>query len=294
MPEARSCFLRLRALCTAVVSRSLVIILALLSVLSAIQTVPTRMATAHTLASSSVSRPAGVQSARPPIEPYVRPGLAERMERLRPAILAAAQRHNRPALSALSDEEFAAVIALVIYNEHFGWLEDDITPLRRLTPFYQELQRQANQRMPGSNFSVWPANLRPSVALEILNQELPLPANRSTSVPISVAGSQIDPRAFGSQARLQAAINAEISRDDLAVAYLAANLERGIFRAAYEGAPVNWRTLAAWHNQGIVDPRQIRANPTARDYVRRAAAFLPLARALVAPRHQGAQTLERV
>lgn len=293
MPEICACFPWLRALCATVAYRSLVIILGLLITLSALQTSPTRLATAHTLAANNDTRPSGAPAARPPIEPYVRPGLAERMERLRPAILAAAQRHNRPTLSSLSDEEFAAVIALVIYNEHFGWLEDDIAPLRRLTPFYQELQRQANQRMPGSNFSVWPANLRPSVAIEILNKELPLPENRSTSVPITVAGSQIDPRTFGSQARLQTAINAEISRDDLAVAYLAANLERGLFRAAYEGAPMNWRTLAAWHNQGIVDPRQIRANPTAHDYVRRAAAFLPLARALVAPRPQGGQLLER-
>lgn len=215
------------------------------------------------------------------IEPYVRPGLAERMAQLRPAMLRAAHRHNRPEISKMSDTEFAAVIALILYNEHFGWLEDDIAPLRRFTPFYQELQRQVNHYLPGSNLSIWPANLRPSVALEILNQELPLPNNRMMKVPITVAGSQIDPRSFLDNAELRTAINAEISRDDMAVAYLAANLERGLLRAAYEGTPVSWQTLAAWHNQGIVDPQQIRANPTARDYVRRASAYVPLARALV-------------
>lgn len=181
----------------------------------------------------------------------------------------------------MSDTEFAAVIALILYNEQFGWLEDDIAPLRRVTPLYQELQRQVNHYLPGSNLSIWPANLRPSVALEILNQELPLPNNRVMKVPITVTGSQIDPQSFRDSAELHAAINAEISRDDMAVAYLAANLERGLLRAAYEGTPVSWRTLAAWHNQGIVDPHQIRANPTARDYVRRASAYLPLARELV-------------
>jgi hypothetical protein len=246
---------------------------------------------ARSVAAHGAARSAGAHAPRPAIEPYVRPGLAERMERLRPAILAAAQRHNRPALSEMSDAEFAAVIALVIYNENFGWLEDDIAPLRRVTPLYQELQRQANWRMPGSNFSVWPANLRPSVALEILNQELPLPENRTITVPITVAGSRIDPQQFSSAASLHAAINAEISRDDLAVAYLAANLERGLFRAAYEEAPVSWRTLAAWHNQGLIDPRQIRANSTARDYVRRASAYLPMARDLVAPRPAGRSLL---
>lgn len=220
----------------------------------------------------------------PPITPFVRPDLARRMESLRPVILAAARRHNRPELSGMSHEQFAAVIALVIYNENFGWLEDDVAPLRVFTPLYQDLQRQANQRLPGSNFSVWPTNLRPSVALEILHRELPLADSRVITVPVTVAGSSIDPATYGSREALFAAITAEISRDDLAVAYLAANLERGLFRAAHEGAPVSWRTLAAWHNQGIVDPRAIRANPTARDYVRRASAFLPLARALVAPR----------
>jgi hypothetical protein len=53
-----------------------------------------------------------------------------------------------------------------------------------------------------------------------------------------------------------------------------------------EGQPVSWRTLAAWHNQGIVDPVAIRNNPTARDYVRRAAAYVPLAKALFASSDQ--------
>lgn len=258
--------------------------LALLSVIGLVPVTPISPPPAPATAAHGAARSASAHAPRPTIEPYVRPGLAERMELLRPAILAAAQRHNRPELSGMSDAEFAAVIALVLYNEHFGWIEDDIAPLRRVTPLYQELQRQANGRLPGSNFSVWPSNLRPSVALEILNQELPLPEGRIVRVPVTVAGSRIDPQQFSSAASLRTAINAELSRDDLAVAYLAANIERGLFRAAYEGAPVNWRTLAAWHNQGLVDPRQIRANPTAYDYVRRASAYLPLAHDLVAPR----------
>jgi hypothetical protein len=218
------------------------------------------------------------------IEPFVRPDLAKRMELLRPEILGAARRHNRPELSGMSDEEFATAIAVVIYNENFGWLEDDLAPLRAFTPLYQNLQRQANTHMPGSNFSVWPANLRPSVALEILDRQVPLANAEVITVPVTVEGSTITPADFSDRDELFAAITAEISRDDLAVAYLAANLERGLYRAAEEGSPVSWRTLAAWHNQGIMDPALIRANPTARDYVRRASAFLPLARELVAPR----------
>lgn len=219
--------------------------------------------------------------ARPTVTAHVRPDLARRMRALRPTILSAAARHNRPELSGMSDTEFAVVIATIIYNENFGWLEDDVAPLRPFTPLYQDLQRWLNRSALGSNFSVWPANLRPSVALEILRQELPLADQRTVHIPVQVAGSRIRPEHFASRDALYVAITAEISRDDLAVAYLAANLERGVYRAALEGVPVNWRTLAAWHNQGIVDPLQYRANPTSRDYVRRASAYLGIARELI-------------
>jgi hypothetical protein len=114
------------------------------------------------------------------------------------------------------------------------------------------------------------------------------------SVPVTVEGSRIRPEAYTSREALFAAITDEISQDELAVTYLAANLERGLFRAAYDGAPISWRTLAAWHNQGLIDPRQIRASPLARDYVRRASAYLPLARALVAPQTPRPRLVERL
>lgn len=217
------------------------------------------------------------------IEPYVRPELATRIARLRPVILAAAARHNRPELSGMSNQQFAEVIALLLYNEHNGWLEDDVEPLRIFTPLYEHLQVRANESGIGSNFSVWPANLRPSVALEILRQQLPLPeAQQVITVPVKVYGSRIDPAHYSSYNDLLAAISAEIRQDDLAIEYLAANLERGLYRAALEGVPITWRTLAAWHNQGIMDPEQIRANGTARDYVRRASAYLLLAQRFIA------------
>jgi hypothetical protein len=227
------------------------------------------------------SRSFGASRPIPAIEPYIRPEFATRMAVLRPAILAAATRHNRPARSGLSNLEFATAMVVILYNENNGWLEDDIEPLRAFTPLYQGLQREVNESPLGGNFSVWPANLRPSVGLELLNQQLPLADGRTISVPVRISGSRIVPIAYQRQEDLYAAITAEISQDGLAVAYLGANLERAIYRANYEGMPISWRTLAAWHNQGLVDPRQIRANPTARDYLRRATAYLPAARAFV-------------
>jgi hypothetical protein len=217
----------------------------------------------------------------PAIEPYVRPEFARQMRALRATILEAAGRHNRPELSHMSDHDFAVVIALLLYNENFGSLEEQVTPLRALTPFYQDLQTRTNE-ISGGNLSVWPANLRPSVALEILRHQVPVP--HSTAVitePINVAGSRVNINAYPSRSALYAAITQEIAEPHMAVEYLAANLERGLYRARIEGVPVTWRTLAAWHNQGIVSPKDISANATAHDYVRRTSAYLATARALV-------------
>jgi hypothetical protein len=215
------------------------------------------------------------------INPYVRPEFAVEMRALRPTILAAARRHNRPELSHMSDDDFAVLIAQIMYNEHFGWFEERVTPVQAITPWYEDLQREANATGL-SNLSVWPANIRPSVALEILSQQLPLPHSTNVlTVPVLVAGSRIDPERYQSQSALYAAISKEISQPALAVEYLAANIERGLYRAQVEGVPVTWRMLAAWHNQGIVAPRDIRNNPTASDYLRRCSAYLGKARALI-------------
>jgi len=243
-------------------------------------------------------RPAGGPPPGPVIVPYVRPKFARQMHALRPAILQAARRHNRPELSHMSDEEFAVVIALVLYNENFGSLEDRVPSLRPLTPLYQDAQVRVNE-FGGGNLSVWPANLRPSVALEILRREVPVPAPTGVlTKTIVVAGSRINPDAYTSQEALYGALTQEIAQPELAVEYLAANLERGLYRAQFEHVPVTWRALAAWHNQGIVSSRDIRANPTASDYLRRTSAYLAAAYALInAPEcrniHCGAATLPR-
>jgi hypothetical protein len=225
-------------------------------------------------------------------QPFVRPAFARQMEALRPVIINAAARHNDPTVSGMDDAAFAEVIALVLYNEHFGWLEEAVPPLRPLTPWYQAAQMVINAC--GANLTVWPSNIRPSVALEMLRGELPVKgAPGYLFMPLRIEGSRIDPERYHTQAELYAAINRELIQPTLAVEYLAANLKRGVYRARYEGVPVTWQALAAWHNQGIVAPEDIAANPTARDYVRRAAVYRDLARAFIAAdpvvRHSRAQ-----
>lgn len=217
-----------------------------------------------------------------PARGYIEASFAARMRALRPTILAAAARHNHPAVSGLSDTQFAAIVAQLLYNEHNGWFEDQVPVVRQLTPLYQQAQQRANETGMGSNFSVWPSNLRPLVALEILAREVPLPAGKGTlTVPIRVTGSSIDPQAYPSRRALLAAVTAELADERLAVEYLAANLERGVYRARYEGAPITWRTLAAWHNGGITLPVDIAANSRTDGYVERAALYRAAARELI-------------
>ncbi len=217
----------------------------------------------------------------PAVVPDVRPEFAREMRSLRGAILAAAERHNRPALSQMSDHDFAVLIALLLYNENFGWPEDQIPPLQALTPLYEDLQTQVNE-VGGANLTVRPAKLRPSVALEILRHEVPVPAPTLViTQPVLVAGSRIDIAAYPSLSALYTAITQEITQPALAVEYLAANLERGLYRAQFEGVPVTWRTLAAWHNRGIVSPQDIRDDPHVHNYIRRASAYFATARRLI-------------
>lgn len=215
------------------------------------------------------------------IEPYVRPRFARTMEQLQPQILAAAARHNRPELSKMSDAEFAVVIAIILYNENFGWFEDEFPSVRKFTPLYQYAQIAFNQRT-GSNLSVWPANLRPSVAAEILYNYIPTPPSQDDLyTTLKVHGSNINLSDYQSVDELYQAINKEISNPELAVEYLAANLERGIYRAHAEGVSVTWRSLAAWHNQGIVSSEDIQNNPTAKSYLHRSSAYIPKAYDLI-------------
>lgn len=217
----------------------------------------------------------------PAIVPYVRPEFARQMRDLRPAILAAAARHNHPDLSGMNNHDFAVLIAQLMYNEHFGWFEERVTPVQLITPIYEGLQRETNQTGM-SDLSVWPANIRPSVAVQILRGQVPLPHSTAMmTVPLEVYGSTIDVHTYDTTQELYAAVSHEIATPELAVEYLAANLERGLYRAKVEGVVVTWRALAAWHNQGIVSPSELRKNATASDYVHRASAYVQTARTLI-------------
>ena len=188
---------------------------------------------------------------------YVRPSIAHKVFLQRQNILQLAHRHNHPQITHYDDSEFAAIMITILYTEQLGWLEDVFPGIRPITPFYQDAQVVSNQWF-GTNFSVWPANLRPSVVDEILDADVPGVGH--VDLPLNIPSPFNTPRYA----------NFLASDSDYAFELLAANLERGIIRAHAESVPVTWQTLLAWHNAGLVNPTQIAANHSLQHYLYRA------------------------
>lgn len=191
---------------------------------------------------------------------YIRPSVARNVFAQREYILQLAHHYNRPQITHYDDSEFAAIMVTVLYTEQLGWLEDMLPSIRAVTPFYQSAQVVSNQWF-GTNFSVWPANLRPSVVDEILAAEVPGVGH--IALPLSIPTPLNNPR----YAHVLA------SQSDYAVELLAANLARGIVRANAESIPITWQTLLAWHNAGLVNPAQIATNRSLQHYLYRASFY---------------------
>jgi len=198
---------------------------------------------------------------------YIRPSIAQNVFTQRAYILQLAHRHNHPQITNYDDSEFAATMITILYTEQLGWLEDVFPRIRPLTPFYQDAQVVSNQWF-GTNFSVWPANLRPSVVDEILANDVP--GVGRVAIPLDIPPQLNAPR-FA---------NILASQNSYAFELLAANLERGIIRAQAESVPVTWQTLLAWHNAGLVNPAQIAANHSLQHYLYRATFYRESAIAL--------------
>ena len=200
-------------------------------------------------------------------DPYVDRAFEVQMMRLRPTILASAQRHNRRAVTGLRDEEFAVLLAAQLYFEYNSTLATRDGLARVVTPLYQEAQDVANTVGIG-DFSVWPANLRPSVAASLLRGEMPyINADNEPAVqtiPLQIAGSRLQAlmheRAASDWQPSASDVAAEISQPALAIEYLAANFEVASYRAEFDWTPISWMTFGAWHNQGVVSPMHLAAN----------------------------------
>lgn len=194
---------------------------------------------------------------------YVRPHVAQLISANRLHIKHVAHTYNQPAISGLTDHEFASVLVMILYTEHHGWLEDVVPQVRAVTPLFQELQVMSNDTL-GTNFSVWPANLRPSVVDEIRTEHAALE---------SVIFLKITTHAHAS--------NALATSPASAIELLAANMARGIRHAHHAGMPVTIESILAWHNAGVVDPYQIATTRSVQHYISRALIYQPIAYAMV-------------
>ena len=198
---------------------------------------------------------------------YIRPHIATLVHHHQQYLLTLAHTHNHPQRTQINDHEFAAIMVTILYTEQLGWLEDVVPSIRPVTPLYQAAQVVSNEYI-GTNFSVWPANLRPSVVNEILSEEIPQVGHHDLLLLIPP------------QLQRHTQANQLASTADTALALLAANLERGIIRAQHEAVPITWKTLLAWHNAGIVDPQQIAQNRSLQHYLQRANSYREPALAL--------------
>ena len=198
---------------------------------------------------------------------YIRPEFLSTVLRDRHTILAIAKRYNQRSVTQMSDEQFATVMVAILYNEHNGWLEDIVPGIRPLTPVYQHAQALSNAWF-GTNYSVWPSNLRPSVVREILSQTVPQVGDVALPLELPISGD--------TPQRAQTLANTP----DNAYELLGANLRRGIYRAQHEGVVVTWQTLLSWHNAGIVDPSGIARNASLQHYLTRAVPYVSQAHAL--------------
>jgi hypothetical protein len=215
-------------------------------------------------------------------DPTPRSEFTKKLYALRPVILQAAHRHNVPGISNMSDDDLAVVITLILYDEDLGSFEERIAPLRAITSIRREAEIDINEVF-GSNLSIRPSNIRPSVGAEILQHQLPVPPpGNMILVPVSINTNTSAIRHKVSQQDLYRAITKEITKPEKAVEYLAANLERGMYRAHYERVSMDWRTLLAWHIRGIVSPTDIQNNLDAYNYTQRVT-YLQFACELVYP-----------
>lgn len=194
---------------------------------------------------------------------YIRPQVAQLINDHRLHIKRVSHTYNQTAISGLTDREFASILVMILYTEHHGWLEDVVPSIRSVTPLFQELQVVSNNTI-GTNFSVWPANLRPSVVDEILMD--------STALESVV---------FSRVTTINHTHNALATNPASAIELLAANMARGIRQTNKAGIPITTESILAWHNAGIVEPTLIATNRSVQHYISRALIYQSIAESAV-------------
>jgi hypothetical protein len=183
----------------------------------------------------------------------------QELQTLMPVILQQASDWN-PADSGLSDQEFAALMIAILHEE--ARLRRRAGELEQFGGRIVDAISDQGMISDGANRSVGIANVRPSVAEQIFNGEIPIPTLDNTML-------QFDPEysanlnnlivRYNSALQADNALNGGgqpnlyqfLSDDAVSVELLAANIYRGIRRAQELGLDPTLANLAAWQNQGI-------------------------------------------
>jgi hypothetical protein len=192
----------------------------------------------------------------------------------RQAILFSAQRHDVP----------PDVLAAVFYNEMFGQearllhtaipgdsdlasaVRDSLLGIDFLTIKQLQIGVKCMAALAGANTTIGPAGIRISVGREIESET-------------TIAGSRHQLTGLAERPSLIA----DLMSPSTAMEYLAANLQRGMRRAAPEQAG-DWTVSARWHNTGVISDRPDVPRPVwnkGSRYIARVQTFQPEVRLLL-------------
>ena len=214
-----------------------------------------------------------------------RPGTRERIFAQGSAIRSSAQRHNPP-FSGLSHDQFAAIMVSIIMNEQQAAAPEIVLDIL-------DCLQEFAVDVFDMEFSVGLVNFRLSVVGEIISATLPQNNEdgrpQVSTVPlapiqgidngtifIELAPWQMDSVYGPNLVEVPAttaneALSRIIADDALAIEFLATNLERGVYAMKQAGLlgiseERTVKSLAAWHNKGIVSPSLIDRNNEATSY----------------------------
>ncbi len=182
---------------------------------------------------------AGIKVANRTANIYWPPDEIASIKALLPAIKRSAQLHNPPN-SNLDDTAFAALMITALHWE--GRLPGNAKP-RTLNNWLHDTGSDLATAGGLWDGSTGIANIRPSVALELRQEGYKIQG--SSYAEDIIAACEVSPFQF---------LAFELQIPEVSIEYLAANLERGVYRVRAQGLEPSAFNLAAWLNTGTYTP----------------------------------------
>ncbi len=188
------------------------------------------------------------------------------IHRLKPDILACARRHNTVKTN-MDENAFAALMTAILHWE--GRLPGNAKPFWGLRGVgdisggqIRDILGDLAGRFFGADVTTGIANIRPSVAFEILKGEIPGFQGRYC---YNIEGGTTYDDIRNDPFRGLTLFN-ELQKEKVSLEYLAANLERGADRINTLGFQASVFNLAAWHHRGVQTRLEFQRSPSAQSY----------------------------